>query len=58
MGKLMFAIKLLFTKRSLFMERLTYYVGSDRQYIKYWFKNKMGYYPNLDNPTTFNEKLQ
>lgn len=58
MGKLMFAIKLLFTKRSLFMERLTYYIGSDRQYIKYWFKNKMGYYPNLDNPTTFNEKLQ
>ena len=40
------------------MERLTYYIGSDRQYIKYWFKNKMGYYPNLDNPTTFNEKLQ
>ena len=58
MSKLMFAIKLLFTKRSLFMERLTYYIGSDRQYIKYWFKNKMGYYPNLDNPTTFNEKLQ
>ena len=35
-----------------------YYIGSDRQYLKYWFKNKMGYYPDLDNPKTFNEKLQ
>lgn len=56
--KLLSAIRFLFSDFDLFMERLTFYVGSDRQYLKYWFKNKMGYYPNLDNPRTYNEKLQ
>ena len=51
-------IRLFLYNRDLFMERLMYYIGSDRQYLKYWFKNKMGYYPDLDNPKTFNEKLQ
>ena len=51
-------IRLFLYNRDIFMERLMYYIGSDRQYLKYWFKNKMGYYPDLDNPKTFNEKLQ
>ena len=56
--KLFSAIRFLFSDFDLFMERLTYYIGSDKQYIKYWYKNKMGYYPDLDNPRSFNEKLQ
>lgn len=56
--KLISAFKMLATNRDLFMERLMFYCGTDRQFIKYWFKNKMGYYPDLDNPKTFNEKLQ
>ena len=56
--KIISAVKLLLKDKDLFMERLMSYIGTDRQYIKYWFKNKMGYYPDLDNPKTFNEKLQ
>lgn len=56
--KLFSAIRFLFCDFDLFMERLTYYIGTDRIYIKHWFRNRMGYYPDLDNPKTFNEKLQ
>lgn len=56
--KLISAFKMLATNRDIFMERLMFYCGTDRQFIKYWFKNKMGCYPDLDNPKTFNEKLQ
>ena len=31
---------------------------SDEDYLKYMFKIKMGYKLNLDNPITFNEKMQ
>lgn len=58
MRKILTAFKLLFSKPSLFLVQILYYAGSDRLYIKYWFKEKMGFCPNLDNPTTFNEKLQ
>lgn len=30
----------------------------DEKYIKMRFRNRMGYEPDLDNPRTFNEKLQ
>ncbi len=30
----------------------------DIPYINVFFKARLGYYPNLDNPQTFNEKLQ
>ena len=45
--------------------RLYYFVrdflanyGSDSTYLKYEFKHRLGYSLNLDNPRTFNEKLQ
>lgn len=56
--KIVTAFKMLFSNRTLFMSRLMYYWGTDRQFIRFWFKLKMGYYPDLDNPKTFNEKLQ
>lgn len=31
---------------------------SDRAYLKFYFWSKMGYKLNIDNPRTFNEKLQ
>ena len=31
---------------------------SDSDYLKYWFKRRMGYQLNLDSPKTFSEKLQ
>lgn len=31
---------------------------SDELYIKMLFHSRVGYYPNLDNPRTYNEKLQ
>ena len=31
---------------------------SDEKYIKQKFKKRFGYYPDLDSPSTFNEKLQ
>lgn len=52
------ALKMLIKEPSLFIERLMYYLGTDKQYIKYKFKNNMGYFPNLKNPRTYNEKLQ
>ena len=31
---------------------------SDRAFIRLFFKHRMGVWPNLENPVTFNEKLQ
>lgn len=36
----------------------TKYVVSDKLYLKYLFKKRMGYKLDLKNPKTFNEKLQ
>ena len=31
---------------------------SDEEYLKRFFKMRIGHFPNLDNPKTFNEKMQ
>lgn len=58
MSKLKTALKLLVNNRDLFIQILLSKVASDRWYLKYWFKKKMGYALDLNNPKTFNEKLQ
>ena len=41
-----------------YLNRLGFYNGSDEKYLKKVFKLYMGYDLNLQNPQTFNEKLQ
>lgn len=40
------------------LEVLAFKFGSDKQYLKIWYHNKMGYWMDFNNPKTFNEKLQ
>ncbi len=40
------------------LSKYPYLIKDDRKYIEYLWKNRMDYPLNLDNPRTFNEKLQ
>lgn len=61
MNSIFIAIKLLFTKPWGFIDavvlRMVKYVP-DELFIKIRFRSIMGYWPNLKNPKTLNEKLQ
>ena len=46
-------------KRTIFLAQHGFYNNmSDEKFLKKQFKNVFGYELNLDNPETFNEKLQ
>ena len=46
-------------KRTIFMSKLGFYNHiSDEKFVKMQFKNVFGYEPDLENPVTYDEKLQ
>ena len=51
-------LKLYFKNPKMIVDRLTYKRYDDEKFLKYMFKRSFGYDLNLDNPRTFNEKLQ
>lgn len=57
MKRIKYLIKLL-VHPYLLLEKLAFNFGSDKQYLKIWYRNRMGYWMDFDNPKTFNEKLQ
>lgn len=57
MKRIKYWIKLL-VHPYLMLEKLAFHFGTDKQYLRIWYLNRMGYWMNFDNPKTFNEKLQ
>ena len=61
MSKLKTFFRLLFHPNRLLYVivcKFPWLIKDDRKYIQYLWKNKMNYPLNLDNPKTYNEKLQ
>lgn len=62
MSKFKTSIGLIKNNRGAFFARLLQYSSrifwNDKQYLRFLFRFKMGTWPDFDNPTSFNEKIQ
>lgn len=58
MSKISSVLVSLFTDCPRFLEIFASKFLSDKIFLKIWFRNRMGYWMNFENPRTFNEKLQ